>query len=224
MSCRLLEGGTAGPEQDRPSYPRRGLLVEREAEFIRRDGPHGFRSKIKNITELAALLPSLRGHDKKVVHCHGVFDPLHIGHIRHFEQAKKLGQILVVTVTPDQYVNKGPHRPVFPQELRAEAIAALQCVDFVAVNEWPMAIQTIQALRPDVFVKGSEFRSNTDRTGAIPLEQAAVTSVGGRLEFTDDIVFSASTLVNRHLAVFPEEFRAYLSNFAASPGAPAPIQ
>ena len=82
--------------------------------MIRTDPTHRIRWKVKDIKELADLLPALRAGNKKVVHCHGVFDPLHIGHIRHFEQAKKLGNILVVTVTPDQYVNKGPHRPLFP--------------------------------------------------------------------------------------------------------------
>ena len=87
---------------------------------------------------------------------------MHIGHIRHFEQAKKLGDILVVTVTPDRFVNKGPHRPVFPEGLH-ESIAALQFVDFVAVNEFPMAVETIKLLKPDIYVKGSEFRSGADR-------------------------------------------------------------
>ena len=58
--------------------------------------------------------------------------------------AVKAFDILVVTVTPDRYVNKGPHRPVFSEELRAEAIAALQCVDYVAINEWPTAVETIK--------------------------------------------------------------------------------
>ncbi len=123
------------------------------------------RDKIKPLDELREILPALRGSDRKVVHCHGVFDPLHIGHIRHFEQAKKLGGILVVTVTPDQYVNKGPHRPIFSAELRAEAIAALECVDFVAINEWPMAVETIRLLRPDYFIKGCEFQKRKDVTG-----------------------------------------------------------
>ena len=86
--------------------------------------------KIKSVEELVSLLEPLR--PKKIVHCHGVFDLLHVGHIRHFEQAKRLGDILVVTTTPDQYVNKGPHRPAFTEDLRAEAIAALESVDFVA--------------------------------------------------------------------------------------------
>src|ERR1700733_9135043 len=115
--------------------------------------------KVRSLHQVATDLDTHRAEGRKIVLCHGVFDPLHIGHIRHFEQARKFGDILVVTVTPDRFVNKGPHRPVFPQDLRAEAIAALALVDFVAVNEWPMAIETIKLLKPDVYVKGSEFRA-----------------------------------------------------------------
>jgi len=165
-----------------------------------------------NVSQLTPILEEKRS-GLTVVHCHGVFDPLHIGHIRHFQQAKRLGDILVVTVTPDRHVNKGPHRPVFNEELRAEAIAALQCVDYVAINEWPTAVDAIKMLKPDFFVKGSEFRDNPDRSGAIPLEEEAVLSVGGRIEFTDDIVFSASNLVNRHLSVFLPHVRQFLADF-----------
>ena len=79
----------------------------------------------------------------KVVLAHGCFDLLHIGHIRHFQAAKRLGGTLVVTVTPDRFVNKGPRRPLFTEHLRAEAIAALECVNFVAINEWSSAVETI---------------------------------------------------------------------------------
>ena len=147
------------------------------------------------------------------MHCHGVFDPLHIGHIRHFEQAKKLGEVLVVTVTPDEYVNKGPHRPVFTETLRAEAIAALQCVDYVAVNRWPMAVETIHLLRPDIFVKGSEFQQRSDRTGEFHWKKPLSLLLAG-LAFTEDITFSASHLVNRHFQVFPQEVSDYLASFA----------
>ncbi|MDW8264756.1 MAG: PfkB family carbohydrate kinase [Gemmataceae bacterium] len=166
-----------------------------------------------NIHQLAEVLAQKRA-GKTVVHCHGVFDPLHIGHIRHFQQAKKLGDILVVTITPDRYVNKGPHRPIFNQELRADAVAALACVDYVAINEWPTAVEAIRLLKPDIYVKGSEFRDKPDRTGAIPLEDEAVRSVGGRMEFTYDIVFSSSNLVNRHLSVFPPDVSQFLADFA----------
>jgi rfaE bifunctional protein nucleotidyltransferase chain/domain len=178
----------------------------------------GRSQKLKTIEELAEVLGSYRGR-KKIVLCHGVFDLLHVGHIRHFERAKRFGDILIVTVTPDRYVNKGPHRPVFGEELRAEAIAALDCVDYVALNRWPMAVETIELLRPDFYVKGSEYReSEKDRTGGISLEERAVQAVGGQLAFTDDITFSASHLMNRYLPVFPKEVGDYLSGFASRYG------
>jgi rfaE bifunctional protein kinase chain/domain/rfaE bifunctional protein nucleotidyltransferase chain/domain len=173
--------------------------------------------KIREFEELAEVLALLRAENKKVVHCHGVFDLLHTGHIRHFEQAKTLGDVLIITVTPDKYVNKEPHRPVFSEDLRAEATAALDCVDFVAINKWPTAIEAIQLLRPDFYVKSSEYSrgDEKDRTGDITLEEAAVKSVGGQLAFTEDITFSASSLINRYLPVFPKEVRDYLAGFSA---------
>lgn len=172
------------------------------------------RTKIRPLDQLAQLLAERQARGQAVVHCHGVFDPMHIGHIRHFREAKKLGDVVVVTVTPDRFVNKGPHRPVFPEDLRAEAVAALECVDYVSVNRWPTAIETIHLLRPNLYVKGAEFRERKDLTGAIALEEAAVQAVGGRLELTDEIVFSASNLVNRHLGVFPPDVSEYLIDFA----------
>jgi len=173
-------------------------------------------SKINDLQTLAKLLFASRDANKKVVLCHGVFDPLHIGHIRHFEQAKKLGNILVVTVTPDRYVNKGPHRPAFTEDLRVEAVAALDCVDYAAVNTWPTAENTIKLLRPDYYVKGSEYQAEgKDRTGGIVLERSAIDSVGGQLAFTEDITFSASSLVNRFLPVFPAAVSQYLASFSS---------
>ena len=91
------------------------------------------QSKVVDIDALAATLAGSR-RGRKVVQCHGVFDLMHIGHIRHFQEAKNIGDILVVTLTPDRIVNKGPQRPVFTESLRAEAIASLDCVDYVAIN------------------------------------------------------------------------------------------
>jgi rfaE bifunctional protein kinase chain/domain/rfaE bifunctional protein nucleotidyltransferase chain/domain len=173
-------------------------------------------TKIKEIHELAAELALVR-RGRTVVHCHGVFDLLHIGHIRHLQAAKKSGEILIVTVTPDCYVNKGPHRPVFTEMLRAEAIAALDSVDFVAINRWPTAVEAIQLLRPDVYAKGSDYAdASTDHTGGIALERRAVEDLGGRLVFTNDITFSSSTLLNQHMSIFPEEVNDYLARFRST--------
>jgi rfaE bifunctional protein kinase chain/domain/rfaE bifunctional protein nucleotidyltransferase chain/domain len=174
------------------------------------------REKIKKLDELAALLLELKAQGKRVVHCHGVFDLLHVGHIRHLEEARKQGDILVVTLTQDRYVNKGPTRPAFPQGLRAEAIAALAVVDFAAVNRWPQADKTIRLLKPDVYVKGPDYKElEKDISGGITAEIKAIESVGGRIYFTKDITFSSSNLINRHLPVFSREVGDYLREFGA---------
>jgi cytidyltransferase-like protein len=90
--------------------------------------------KIKTVEELAQIIKSLQAEQKKIVHCHGVFDLLHIGHIRYFEQARRLADVLVVTVTPDRFVDKGPHRPAFPENLRVEGVASLGVVDLSGIK------------------------------------------------------------------------------------------
>lgn len=170
--------------------------------------------KIKNLEELAALLAGARAGKKTVVHCHGVFDLLHIGHIKHLEAAAKLGDILAVTITPDHYVDKGPHRPAFTSQLRAEALAALECVDYVAINTWPTAVETIRLLQPDLYVKGeSKDKGPRDHTDAILQEEEAVTSVGGRLHFTEEDTFSATALINRFTDVLTPRVQVYLEKF-----------
>src|SRR4030043_83551 len=92
------------------------------------------REKIKEINILAKILSTQRKENKTIVHSDGLFDILHIGHIRHLEQAKRLGDILIVTITPDRFVKRGPGRPVFTETLQAEAISSLNCVDYVALS------------------------------------------------------------------------------------------
>lgn len=170
--------------------------------------------KIKAIDDLAEILEDLRKQGKKIVQCHGVFDLLHPGHIRHFEAAKREGDVLIVTVTPDSHVNKGPGRPVFNQRLRAESLAALQMVDLVAINRWPTAVEAIKVLKPHVYVKGNEYADTSkDVTGMIGHEEQAVLSVGGRIHFTDEITFSSTELLNSHFDVYPEDAQAFLRAF-----------
>lgn len=172
------------------------------------------QAKIKTIDELTGILNGLRKASKRIVHCHGVFDLLHPGHIKHFEAAKKKGDILVVTVTRDEHVNKGPGRPVFNQYLRAESIAAIECVDFVAVNEWPTAVETIKRLKPNFYVKGSDYiKKDGDLTGKIIEEEEAVKLVGGSIHFTDEESFSSSSLINTFLAPYPQEAKDFFQRF-----------
>ncbi len=170
--------------------------------------------KIKDLDELAICLRDLKAAGKKIVLSHGVFDLLHIGHIRHFEEARRMGDVLVVTLTRDEHVNKGPHRPAFPQDLRAEAVAGLDYVDYVAINRWPLSLETIKVLKPDIYVKGSDYKiAKKDITGGIIHEAYAVRSIGGEIRFTNDITFSSSNLINRHFSPFSEEVDQYLDKF-----------
>ena len=173
--------------------------------------------KIRSIEDLADELSTLRTREggQTVVQCHGVFDLLHIGHIRHFEESKRLGDILVVTVTPDRFVNKGINRPAFSEDLRVEGIAALNSVDYVMINRWPTSVEAVKLLKPDIYVKGGDYANpSADLTGNIIAEEEAVRSVGGTVAFTEDIVFSSSNLINRHLPVYTRDVQDYLSRFA----------
>jgi bifunctional ADP-heptose synthase (sugar kinase/adenylyltransferase) len=118
----------------------------------------------------------------------------------------------VVTVTADRYVNKGPGRPVFTEALRAEMLAALHFVSYVAVAEAPDAISAIEAIRPDVYAKGNDYQNpDGDVTGKITLERQTVEAHGGSIRFTDEVTFSSTELINRHFNLFEPHVRSHLS-------------
>lgn len=171
-------------------------------------------TKILSLEDLAARSRALKVEGKRVVLSHGTFDLMHAGHIRHLQRAKQEGDVLLVTVTGDAYVNKGPGRPVFSEQLRAESIAALACVDYVAVNPAITAIEVLHKTQPSIYAKGSDYRSHSDDvTGNIAREQAAVEAHGGRVFYTDEITFSSSSLLNEHFGVLPPETKEYLKVF-----------
>ncbi len=169
------------------------------------------KEKIKNLKELQHIVADLKSKDKKIVQCHGVFDLLHIGHIKHFEEAKSFGDVLVVTITPDEFVHKGPNRPAFTTTLRLEALAALESIDFVSANEWPIAVDTIKMILPDIYCKGPDYKDHKDDvTGKIDDEEKAVKSVGGKIMYTADITFSSSNLLNKFGDVYNKSQKSFI--------------
>lgn len=173
-------------------------------------------NKIKQLNELKEIIADLKRQNRTIAQCHGVFDLIHPGHIRHLSAAKKEADVLVVTVTADPFVRKGPGRPIFNENLRAETLASFSSVDYVAINHAASAVNCIKLLRPDVYVKGQDYLDKTkDVTGKISEEEEAIISVGGRIAFTNDIAFSSSKLINEHLQVFPDETRQYLKSIAS---------
>ena len=154
-------------------------------------------NKKQSINFLSKLSQKKRREGKKVVLCHGVFDLLHIGHIKHFEDAKLKGDILVVSVTPDEFVNKGPSRPVFSLNIRMNTIAALGIVDFVVPNTKPDPINIIKKIKPNIYCKGKDYKNHKeDVTGKIISEIKAIKSVGGKIEYTNTALLSSSSIIN----------------------------
>jgi len=175
--------------------------------------PAAPRDKIRTVAEVAEIAEQGRRAGRVVVQAHGTFDLLHLGHVRHLEAAKNLGDTLIVTVTADRFVNKGPGRPVFNAELRAEMLATLEYVDWVAINDEPDAVSAIKRIRPDLYIKGHDYHNPAgDITGKIVLEREAVEAHGGRIQLTDEVTFSSTELINRHLNVFEPHIRQHLDS------------
>jgi rfaE bifunctional protein nucleotidyltransferase chain/domain len=142
---------------------------------------------------------------KKIIHCHGVFDVLHFGHLAYLNSAKSMGDILVITVTIDKFVNKGPGRPYFTGPVRANMLASLEVVDYVSLSPYPTAVPVITELKPDYYVKGPDYKAKgNDVTGAILEEERAVNEAGGELAFTEDVQHSSSTLINKFFTQWSE--------------------
>ena len=168
--------------------------------------------KIISIKNLAKIISKFKKKRKRIVHCHGVFDLIHIGHINHFKEAKKLGDILIVTVTQDKLVNKGPNRPIFSLNTRMESIAALKDVDYVAPNIYPNAIQLIKILKPSIYCKGKDYKNyNLDITNQIKKEALAIKSVGGIMVHTNSELHSSSKIINQSNFDLSDEQKIFLN-------------
>jgi rfaE bifunctional protein nucleotidyltransferase chain/domain len=156
---------------------------------------------MKKFFDLKALsnLLKIKHKNKKIVLCHGVFDVIHIGHIEHFEQAKKYGDILIVSITADKFVNKGPNRPAFSQNIRIKALSAITSIDYVCLSNSNTAINNIKTLKPNFYCKGLEYKDqNNDLTGEIKNEINILKKNKGKIIFTSGTISSSSKLLNKY--------------------------
>lgn len=155
---------------------------------------NSFQRKIKTREQLLEAIGP-RPRVKKVIMCHGTFDLVHPGHIRHLMYAKDHADILVASLTTDMHINKANFRPFVPQDLRAMNLAALECVDYVIIDEDATPIENLTFIQPDFFAKGYEYSAE----GIHPKtreEMAAIESYGGELLFTPgDLVLSSSAII-----------------------------
>ncbi len=154
----------------------------------------GFRRKIKTRDELRDAI-GLHPREKKVIMCHGTFDLVHPGHIRHLMYARDHADILVASLTSDAHINKANFRPFVPQDLRAMNLAALECVDYVIIDSNATPIENLKFLQPDFFAKGYEYSAE----GIHPRtreEMEVIEGYGGELLFTPgDLVLSSSAII-----------------------------
>lgn len=172
-------------------------------------------SKLIPFSEASDLFDRLRAEDKVIVQSHGTFDLLHPGHLVHFEEAKSLGDVLVVTITAEKDVNKGPGRPFFNDDLRSKALAALECVDYVVVIPYAAAVEAITCVKPNVYCKGTEYEDpEVDVTGNIYDDLKTVTKFGGTVAYVGSVVFSSSRLLNRHFETHSPKVKAFCGRIA----------
>jgi rfaE bifunctional protein kinase chain/domain/rfaE bifunctional protein nucleotidyltransferase chain/domain len=178
-----------------------------------------YKNKIKTKEEIVAALGDRKG--KTVVMCHGCFDIVHPGHIRHLTFAKSKGDILIVSITSDDKVRKGHDRPYIPQELRAENLAAFEFVDYVTIDDNLTPIECINTIKPDIFVKGAEYDggrpADAEKTAE---ERRAVEAYGGRMIFSPgDIVYSSTAILEEkkpYIDIDVEKVRALLEAYEIS--------
>ena len=153
-----------------------------------------FGRKVKTVEELCRIVGP-RPRDRTIVMCHGVFDLVHPGHIRHLVYAKGKADVLVVSITGDAHVTKTPHRPFVPQSLRALNLAALEMVDYVIIDDQPTPLRNLAQLQPDFYAKGYEY-VNAGLRPKTQEEMEVLQSYGGEILFTPgDIVYSSSAII-----------------------------
>ena len=117
------------------------------------------KNKIYSISNLQIILKKIKKENKKIVLAHGVFDLLHIGHVKYLKKAKSFGDILIVSITSDKFVNKGPGRPYFEQRLRAEFLESIEVIDYVVVNNFETSEKIISTIKPNYYIKGQDYKN-----------------------------------------------------------------
>jgi rfaE bifunctional protein nucleotidyltransferase chain/domain len=152
-------------------------------------------SKILSFNDAIGSIQKIKSKGKSVGLCHGGFDLLHPGHVKHFESAKKLCDFLFVSVTSNKFVSsrKGSGRPIFPDKLRAYMIASIEFVDYVIISDFKKAVDVIKLLKPSFYIKGPDFIKKT--TPGIIAERESIKNVGGEIKYTNDPKLSTTEII-----------------------------
>lgn len=173
--------------------------------------------KIKNLKDISLISSKFKKKNKKVVLCHGVFDLMHSGHINHFNEAKNYGDILIVSLTKDEFIKKGVNRPIFKINDRLTCIASLEVVNYVVISPTESAENIIKLIKPNFYVKGPDYKDLTkDKTKKIRLEKKAVENNKGKIVFTKAPMQSSSKLLFQSEMIFSKDQKKFLNSVAKS--------
>ncbi|HXT68709.1 MAG TPA: adenylyltransferase/cytidyltransferase family protein [Vicinamibacterales bacterium] len=145
-----------------------------------------------SLESLAELVDAWRRDGHRTVLCHGRFDPLHYGHLMHFAEARTYGDRLLVTVTPDRFAASAPGRPYQSETVRLAMVASLRLVDAAALNRWPGAEELLQLVKPDIYVKGSDYYMSDNV--AFTRETETARALGIAVQITKSFKLSATAV------------------------------
>ena len=155
--------------------------------------------KLLNEKNIHKIINNLKKHKKKIVLCHGVFDLFHVGHLDYLKEAKDAGDILIVSVTTDRFVNKAPGRPFFNTTQRLNLLSSISLVDYVVESDFETAENIIQLIKPNIYFKGADYRDNTkDITNKIKKEINVLKKFKGKILYSRSQIFSSSKLLNKY--------------------------
>ncbi|MBA4373815.1 MAG: hypothetical protein C0402_13265 [Thermodesulfovibrio sp.] len=173
------------------------------------------RDKILTLIDMVKVVEDLRKQGKVIVQSHGVFDLIHPGIITHLELARKQGDVLVVTVIRDKDVRRGPGRPIFPDKLRVENVAALELVDYVCAVDDEIPFESVRVLNPDILAKGQAYKERDRKVHEKIFEEEKEFYLGkSRVHETGGFSFSSSHIINNFLDIYPEETKTFLRGFS----------
>ena len=162
---------------------------------MKKKNNNSYLKKVLNVSQLKKIIGNYP-RKKKVVLCHGVFDIVHPGHIRHLAYAKSQADLLIVSCTGDKFIEKGIYRPHIPQNMRSSNLAAFEMVDYVVIDDNKKPLKILNKLKPDYFAKGFEYTSKCLPAATLE-EKNELDKYGGRLIFTPgDIVYSSTKFLN----------------------------
>jgi rfaE bifunctional protein nucleotidyltransferase chain/domain len=185
------------------------------------------KKKVVTINELQRIVNQAKKAKKKIVLVHGVFDVIHLGHIEYFREAKSYGNILIASVTCDQFVNKGFNKPYFKETERCNFLSSIELIDYVVISQSHSSTFIINYVKPNFYCKGPDYKKkNGDQAGNLLNEKKCVEKNGGKLIITNGVQFSSTSILNssfqnfnlakdqiKHIFKGPDEKNIFLDKF-----------